>query len=340
MVNPRWEQAELTDAQSRIGRVVPSSRITIPAWLKLSPDRREITWDSGPADATVRVRHTESGKKMLDLFAQLWKQKPESVLRYAKRWGVLYLDKRGRPCQTVGPFERREPLEAWRYFSRRAQAVLNIAANLKLGELGAVDDWDALRDPASHTGDFLKEMDRYAPFELTMVARIGYPFVRGRAGRTPEPRYKRTVALEIALLSVEATLWLKLSRVGFVVHPMQSGWHLAVDYNECMLSAIALQLALVLADVTALYSCDGCHRPYPRQLRAPKPGQANFCDTCGVGAARRLADEKRRHKMSEAKRLARDGVSPSKIAKRLNSRFRRFAAGSESKWRCRSSCPT
>jgi hypothetical protein len=162
---PGWGLARFTDSHSRLGRLVPGSRTTVPRWLRLSADCAEIICDKGPADATVRVRHTQADRKMLNQFVQLWRQKPQSILRFAQRWGVLYLDKQGRPCQTVGPSGRREPIEVWRYFSRRAQAVLNIAANLKVGKLGDLDDWKALHGTASHSGNLLAEMDRYAPFE-------------------------------------------------------------------------------------------------------------------------------------------------------------------------------
>src|SRR5262249_35058639 len=151
------------------------------------------------------------------------------------------LDKDGRPCRPIGPFERREPIDAWRYYSRRAQAVVNIAANLKLGKLGDLEDWLALRGTAVWTGDLLQELDRFEPLLGDDATRIEYPFaVKGK------PAYKRSVQGEMAFLSMEATLWLRIGRVGFRVAPQDSGWNLFVDYNTCMLAAVALQLALVL----------------------------------------------------------------------------------------------
>jgi len=204
---------------------------------------------------------------MLNHFVRLWGMKPASILQFARKWGVLYLDKDSRPCQTNGPNERRESLEVWKYYSRRAQAVLNIAANLKLGKLGDLDDWRALRGIQFYSGRFLEEMDRFAPFMMTMLARTDYPF-KGDGSDAVHPAYKRSVKSEIAFLSMEATLWLKLGRVGFVVGHGERGWGLALDYNECMFAAIALQLALILADVEGLYTCSGCHKPYARTKKA------------------------------------------------------------------------
>jgi hypothetical protein len=314
-----WDLAGLTDSRSRLGRLVPGTRITVPAWIELSLDRRELIFGGGPPDAKVRVRHTQADRNLLNQFVQLWDKKPELILRFARKWGVLYLDEYGRPCQPNGPFERRELIEVWKYFSRRAQAVLNIAANLKLGRLGDLVDWDALRGTEYRSGNLLQEMDRHAPFLQTMLPRIEYPFNQRRKNRSVDPGYRRSVKGEVTLLSLEATLWLKLGRVGFVVSATDATWTLSLDYGECMLAAVALQLALVLAEVEALYTCDGCHKPYVRTKRAPKRGEANFCLACGRKKAVQGADRRRRWRRAEAKRLAREGVPAQSIAKRLGS---------------------
>jgi hypothetical protein len=272
----------------------------VPAWLALSPDGCDLTFDGGPADAEIRVHHTQAEPKMLNQFVRLCDAKPNVILRFARRWGVLYLDARGRPCHPNGPSERREPIDVWKYFSRRARAVLNIAANLKLGKIGDLDDWAALRGTAVRTGDFLHEMDRYAPFLITMMARTEYPFMQD-GSTSINPKYKRTVRAEMAFLSLEVSLWLRLGRVGFAVGATKYGWGLGVDYNECMLAAVALQLALVLADVKSLYQCSGCKLPYVRHARAPKEGQDNFCGSCGRAVALKMADRRRRQRNAARK---------------------------------------
>jgi transposase-like protein len=314
-----WDQAQFTNLRAQLGRSVPGTRVTVPAWIKLSADSRDLVWDGGPPDAKIRVIHTQAERQLLNDFVQLWDREPESILKFAKRWGVLWLDKFGRPCQTNGPHPRREPIETWRYWSKRAQAVLNIAANLKLGKLGELDDWRALRGLEQRTGGFLEEMDRYAPFITTMLPRVGYPFRKDGSDKV-DPRYKRSVKSEIAFLAVEATLWLRLGRVGFGMGIGESGWGLLLDYNECTLAALALQLALVLADVDSLFICTGCQKPYPRKKKAPKPGQANFCDECGRRKAVQRADERRRSRMTTARQLARAGVSVRDIATRLGAK--------------------
>ena len=171
-----WDLAGLTDRYSRLGRPVPGALITVPLWLDLTPDRREIVWGGGPKDAKKRVWQAKLEPEMLNQFVHLWQETPESIFQFARKWGVLNLDQKGRPCRPIGPAERKESIDAWRYYSRRAQAVLNIAASLKLGNIGAAKDWEALRGTSSRTGDLLQELDRVEPFLLTMLPRVEYPF--------------------------------------------------------------------------------------------------------------------------------------------------------------------
>jgi hypothetical protein len=53
-----------------------------------------------------------------------------------------------RPLAGVCTALRREPLKAWRFFSRQAKAILEIAASLQLGKRGNEAAWSTvLRDP-------------------------------------------------------------------------------------------------------------------------------------------------------------------------------------------------
>src|SRR5258708_16561442 len=111
MGNAKHDLAQLTDRHSQLGRVVRETRITIPSSLELSSDRSYLVWPQSPPEVKVRVLHTEAGAKMLDDFIKLWKMKPEGTLRFARKWGVLYLDRDGRPCYPNGPFRRIESLD-------------------------------------------------------------------------------------------------------------------------------------------------------------------------------------------------------------------------------------
>ena len=310
MGSENWDEAGLTDLNSRLGRPVASGLISVPEHFELSSDNKELVWSYGSREDPHRSAKPD--REMLTRFVRLWQQPPKAILQFARRWGVLnYKD--GRPCQPIGGFKIREPVETWHYYSRRAHAILNIAANLRRGELGALTDWEALRYMLPHSGDFVSDLHRYGPFMLSAVAGGEYPF------RT-KPGDKRTVKSERYLLSIEVGLHLRLGRVSFMVGFKDPRWSLEMDYNGCMLAAVALQLALVLADVDTLYRCSGCQEHYVRKKKAPRKDQANFCDNCGHQKAVQLADERRRDRIAEARRLAGEGLSVSDIAARLDSK--------------------
>jgi hypothetical protein len=307
-----WDVAGLTDLNSRLGREVGGGYIAVAPHIELSSDGTELI--SAIRHNEDRYRRVRPDREMLTRFAQLWNETPQSILRFARKWGGLKIDKRGRPANPIGSFERRESIWDWKYYSRRAHAVLNIAANLRLGKLGAIEDWVALHGLVSHSGDFLADLHRFGPFMLEGFVGTRYPLVLRKG-------FKRSIADEKYILSLEATVWLRLGRVTFVVGVEPAGWNLEVDYGGCMLGAVALQIALVLADASSLYKCSGCNEHYIRKKKAPKRGQSNYCDKCGRRKALQRADQTRRGKMAAARRLSRvDGVSISEIAKRLNSR--------------------
>jgi uncharacterized Zn finger protein (UPF0148 family) len=139
-------------------------------------------------------------------------------------------------------------------------------------------------------------------------------------------RQRRFVAWELML-------WLDLTRPGFAVKSAERAWHLEIDYNNCVLAAIALQLALTVAGARTLFTCSGCGQAYVRE-RAAKTGQANFCPRCGHGEALRQADGRRRRKMAEARRLHAAGRSIPQIIQELNVRSttRSAAAQTVRRW--------
>jgi len=97
------------------------------------------------------------------------------------------------------------------------------------------------------------------------------------------------------------------------------GWQLEVDYNGCLLAAVALYLALTVAGARTLFTCSGCGMAYVR-ARAAKTGQANFCPQCGHPEALRQADHRRRQKAAEARRLHAAGWNVRRIVQALNIR--------------------
>src|ERR1019366_7449547 len=126
MINEKLQLAGYTDANGNLGRPVPSGQILVPGQVRVEGDA--IHWE-----LAGHAKFREPSRSMLNEFIGLHQaDSPEVILRFARQWGVLALTggKAPRPCGEAMP-EGIEPIEAWRYFSRRASAVLNIAAALK-----------------------------------------------------------------------------------------------------------------------------------------------------------------------------------------------------------------
>jgi hypothetical protein len=257
----------------------------------------------------------------------------ESILSFAKDWGTLGLSKVGQIyLPSRESTEGREPLSGWQFYSRRARAILSIAAALKEGKLGDISDWDQF----VKFFDNVNESDAIKDWEESNFDKEMY----GLSFSVRGPRTSREARLTDArqAIATEVNDWLdcwKMERTGRISDLSlywtedQKKWSLQVEYHGQLFPAIALQLALVLADADSLFNCSGCGMPYirPRARKRPKSGWANYCEQCSKsGVARRRATENYREKKAEALRLHLDGRSASEIAGQLSTDEARIGA--------------
>jgi hypothetical protein len=322
MIN-NYDLAGFPDENGNLGRPVPAGQIIVPQkiWLKDNC----IHWKMGSA------RIQEVSRSMLNQFIRL--RDADSVLRFASEWGVLALSDNlwtgsepGGPSFLPGRHGIKagtEPVFAWLYYAKRAQALLNVAAALKQGKLGDMSDWDKfdafLLVPRQHGRLMEWGEKRFGE------PNFGFPWSIYNGLDTAEEH----IAVARDAISFEIRAWLECWRNERTDHPSdfalrwndeKQRWDLQIDYHGLLFPAIALQLALVLADAESLYNCSGCGIPYirPRERKRPKSGWANYCDQCSEdGVAQRRAAESYREKRSEAVRLHSGGTSISEIAEQL-----------------------
>ena len=259
---------------------------------------------------------------MLNQFIRL--NTADSVLRFAQEWGTLALsgnlwagpDPGGRyylPARQSMK-EGIEPVSAWQYYSKRARSVLAVAAALKLGRLGDMSDWGefaALLTEPSQLERVMQWFEERLPrhhFGLGITVVVGYGTTEERVENA-----RGSIASEISA-------WLDCWKTKGTKEPKdsqghisdfalrwiedQQRWDLQIDYHGLLFPAIALQLALVVADADSLYGCSGCGVPYirPRERKRPKSGWANYCDQCSTdGVAQRRAG----HQASRVHRIER-----------------------------------
>lgn len=300
-----WDSARYTDPEDgKLGKAIPAGRVLIPGRIWI--EGAFLRWHLSPSHSFL-PRDYAPPKSLLNDFARLWQaidpwmdllhahirsggsqaDAPEPdqmvtkrMLKFAQRYSVL--------CENAAAVEGREPLARWWHLSKKVCAFLNVGAQL------------AAREKRIGRG----EWQDIALFEEQRLSQLETP------------------ANARAELLLQLQPWVR--EVGFSLrwNHAQDRFELEVDYHGSMLAAMGLQLALTIANADSLFICSGCGLPYSRSkhLRRPKPGQSNFCDrdTCGIAAALRQADARRKEKMIEARRLHARDVSVNEIAERLD----------------------
>jgi len=313
MAKKDWDLAAYTDEFGLLGKSIGSGFLRVPGHIQLTAAQDalewEWKWEVGGANNLNKV--IDPAPDLLHEFVRLHELTPAAVLKFSRKWGVLHLGARNTPCQQSSS-KKLEPLEDWYYWSRRAASVLNIGASLNKKQVGKLEDWEALRGTNARCPDLRAALSGGA---LTLLICLGkeYPYDANGFGT---PGFKRKVENERSMLMGEIYLWLRMGKVGFVAVPGEHGWSLKIDFIGGFLAAVALQLALTLSNVDALFTCSHCGVPYVREGKLPKPGSMNFCQraTCGNKAALQHADRRRRAKMTEVKRMHADGKPARAIA--------------------------
>jgi hypothetical protein len=292
----------------RLGRTVQSGVVFVPSG-------NSRIWVDGP-DLCIDTdyshpRYRKVTKRLLDDFISLWQSPDEAVAFFARQWGGLRMDDRGRIDASPPRETRREPLSAWRFFSRRAYAILRIAADLNRGKRGSIGDWRLLS--SSEDGE------RSEFFGLANWLAAEFEWVRGVGNKATGPI---SVTRAKGLIAGEVSEWMQ--RFGTAIRMEwgeKYGWHLEVFYSGRLLAAIALQLSLLVANADSLHTCfnPDCAMPLYIRKRGSR-GASRYCPDCGKEAALRIADQRRRERMREARCLHAEGMPAPEIADRLKVR--------------------
>ena len=182
----------------------------------------------------------------------------------------------------------REPLEAWRHFSRQAGALLSIAAAVHRGQPADAKDWAMF-------------------FEWNSEAQEKW-----LSGEWSDP----DVGFHRFDLGLYLDEWLQLGNVKVGV-TLGKG-DLRVGYQPAgLFGNLALQLALTASRSAGWDVCMDCGMPYPVGKRNPQAGRRNFCPDCGRKAANKLAARDYRSRIGKAQQLHDQGKAIEEIAQQL-----------------------
>ena len=230
---------------------------------------------------------------MLERFARLAGtagNADETVLRYARRWGVLDLCEHQVPwghdwqvelpiaLATTGgvvctfapsvecrSLSGREPISTWLYWSRQAAALLAILSRLRRSEPGVAEDWSVLCEEA--------------PWVAQEPAIEALPDLREIARGWTERLVGGDVPLETQrdVVSGAIETWLRLSGVSLGLNWPQGIPEIGFRTGD-LFGALGLQILLAAADSSGWTVCPGCgnqHAPARTRGRAPK-----YCKRC------------------------------------------------------------
>ena len=299
---------------------MPSGQVLVPGNIEL--DGESLRWELG-----MSTRLQEVSRSTLNEFVKLWELDAGAILKFARKWGVMGFRSVKqkdslvyRPCGE-SMIEGTDPIRAWKYFSRRACAVLNIAAALRQDRLGDLADWGVLAAIDQTRESYQQALEQHT------YGMGWHLFPKPAPNRNAVDQGRQVIALEVGswLSFWRANRMQGLSDFAVDWNPNSSRWELQVDYHGFLFAALALQLALSLAGAESLYTCSGCGFPYVRELKRPKPGTANYCPKCSAkGVAQRRAVDAYREKKAETIRLNEKGTPDEEIARKLGTPLSRI----------------
>jgi hypothetical protein len=274
-------------------RPMPAGRLFVPEGIAL--DGEFLTWPWVRAGEEKQLTYRQAKPGMLTDFMRLHDATDEGILTYARRWGVLGLCEHGLPCShnqypdgllhgvrpclpmlatsprnAESDIRLKEPVAAWRMWSRKAQSLINIGARLNQGKLARVEDWQTLKE----LRDFGLGATESEPF-MANVANA-----RAELGDTLDGW--------ISIGQVRPRISWQKDKARFSLDAVSSGPNL--------FGILALNIAVAIAagdGEKGLAICSACGLSYI-PARRPDPNRSNYCKACGLKAAQRDASRRYR----------------------------------------------
>jgi len=276
----QWDWVNLGDDEGRVDR--PSAGL---AWSAPPEVELDDQWLVFPYPVRVlrrstrafQVRTVRASAGLLTEFIKLDEASAQSIVAYARQHGPFGFCQHGDPSHRIHPegcaaaiattgagqVAVREALQWWRNLAGHARALLNAAAQLSKGR---VDD-------------------------ITLVRlNPGLLFLRPRvlraARRDPAP-----------FVAYGMDLWLRFFQVRprATYNPRRKRFEVRISGSSALAGALALQIMLALTRSAGIAVCSGCGKVFPPSRR-PNPNRNTYCDTCGIRAAWREAQARRRER--------------------------------------------
>jgi hypothetical protein len=294
-VLPAWKHSGLLfegkDGLTLERLTAPGARWT-PREIELDAEGDRLIWH---AQLTLLENTEETG--VLNDFIPLAEATGESILAYARRWGVLEICEHNLPrthrgesyetrCRPLRHESERgglysEPLSAWRSLAARVRATLNLAAALRLGNRGLPQDWQIVF--ASHEQD------------LWPSSRSQY-----QSQGVENPRNLADAVQELLRIGDVRPLFTWRGEQGFGIQIGGAGNPVFTGYGPGLFGEIALRLAFLLARYDSVAVCSGCNNAFPASQSRAKAGSNRFCSECRAkGIDARIRQQRSRKRRAQ-----------------------------------------
>ena len=274
----QWAWVRLGDEEGRLDRLSAVPDWSAPAGVELDGQSLLFSYPvriRRHSSRALQFRKIRAGAKLLTSFVTLDEAPAERILAYARQYGPLGFCQHGdaghrllpqgcspRVCTTAtGQPAVREDTQWWRNLAGHARALLNVAAQLSKGR---VDD--------------------------SALARLN-PELLFSAARPRQPRE----AASFVVYGME--LWLRFFQVRphTTYNSRRKRIEVKISGMPPLPGALALQIMLVLTRWSGIAICSSCGRLFSPSRR-PNPNRNAYCKGCGVRAAWREAQARRRER--------------------------------------------
>ena len=275
-----WDWVHLGDSEGRIDRLSPLRAWPVPPDVRLDGEWLTFRYPVRvlrPGRRALRVRRVRAGRGLLTEFVALADAPAERILEYARRYGPLGFCKHGDPSHrlriegcgalTVSrgtPDEAgqlREAVQWWRNLAHHARALLNAAVQLSKHKLKPISMMQL--NPALIFATQLKWRELL---------------------RNPEP-----------FVVYGLDLWLRFFQVRprASYNPLGGRFEIRINGSPALAGALAIQIMLALTRSAGIAICSSCGKAFPPSRR-PNPNRNSYCKSCGIKAAWRDAQARRR----------------------------------------------
>ena len=292
----RRQRARVEDLKYGLDTPFPVDGWWRPGRVELSDGELLFRWL--PTNDTAGIAATSKSPHMVNRFLGLVNARDDRVKSFAEDFGPLWLCRHGLPnahaargfvpatsVPSVCEVERRdgafvERVDHWRALSAQANALMTLAADLHLGQVGTEDLWRVLPIDPEGGGDEHGMHD--APKDLQVARQV---------------------------LTLHFNTWLQWADVRSALRWEPAQEPVVLQSPIGVFGALALQMVSRVGRVPPTAVCSGCGLRYERSGRAPKKGQRNFCPDCRSTAPSRLAkrDQRQREKDRQTREEDRDG---------------------------------